>query len=268
MQKIGIISEYDFDLIELLRKLNFEFYYFLTDLREYRRVNNVFLLPFEDLEKYYDEIEIILNLSETQLNLEKVINTIYDLENLDFSKFYIYRIENINSKNIIYFPFVIDTYSIQEFSLEKIFKAKDQKSILILCEKIDINLLNILIILSKHFEIFVYGILDRNISHFGKVHVISKKLERNEIIKILKYVDAVLDFSQKKFYKEIILAAFLNKLVLTIKNFRNFPKLTINEKIEKIIFNLLKRKIRYDIEDFILDNSVKIVENELKKIQK
>jgi len=269
MELIGIISEYDFDLIELLRSLNFEFYYFVIDSKEYRRVDNVTLIPFEELEKYYEKIDFIFNFSDREMNLEKVINTIYDLKNVDSSKVYIYRLEKPNLSNVIYFPFVVDISSIKSFYLEKLFKLKNKLSIFIICDKIDINILGVLSLLSNEFEIFVYGIVEKNITNIDKnAYILGRKLDRSELLKIISYVDIILDFSERRFFKELIIAAYLKKPILTIKNFRNFPKLILDEKIKERILSQLKRKskLEYDIDEFLLDNAKEIVEYELRRL--
>lgn len=269
MELIGIISEYDFDLIELLRSLNFEFYYFVIDSKEYRRVDNVTLIPFEELEKYYEKLDVILNFSDIEMSLKKVINTIYDLNGVDKSKVYIYRLEKPNLSNIIYFPFVVDVSSIKSFYLEKLFKLKNKFSVFIICDKIDINILGVLSLLSNEFEIFVYGIVEKNITNINKnAYILGRKLDRSELLKIISYVDIILDFSERRFFKELIIAAFLKKPILTIKNFRNFPKLILDEKIEERILSHLKEKSKseYYIDEFLLDNAKEIVEYELRRL--
>ena len=269
MKLIGIISEYDFDLIELLRILNFEFYYFVIDSKEYRRVGNITLVPFEELEKYYKKLDVILNFSDIEMNLEKVINTVYDLKNIDNSKVYIYRLEKPNLSNVIYFPFVVDVNSIKSFYLEKLFKLKNKFSVFIICDKIDINILGVLALLSNEFEIFVYGILEKNITNIDKnAYILGRKLDRGELLKIISYVDIILDFSERRFFKELIIAAYLRKPILTVKNFRNFPKLVVDEKIKERILSQLKKKpkLEYDVEEFLLENAREIVEHELQRL--
>jgi len=269
MEIIGIISEYDFDLIELLRSLNFEFYYFVIDSEEYRRVENVTLIPFEELEKYYEKPDFILNFSDIEMSLEKVINTIYDLKNVDSSRVYVYRLEKPNLNNVIYFPFVVDVSNIKSFYLEKLFKLKNKFSVFIICDKIDINILGVLSLLSNEFEIFVYGILEKNITNINKnAYILGRKLDRSELLKIISYVDIILDFSERRFFKELIIAAYLKKPILTIKNFRNFPKLILDEKIKERILSHLKKKskLEYDIDEFLLENAKGIVEYELRRL--
>ncbi|MEM0476118.1 MAG: hypothetical protein QW367_00565, partial [Candidatus Aenigmatarchaeota archaeon] len=82
------------------------------------------------------------------------------------------------------------------------------------------------------------------------------------------YVDIVIDFSKNKFYKELLYAALLNKPILTVKDFKNFPKLVIDEKINEKINKLIKKNYRYDISENLIENSKKIIEEELFKLSK
>lgn len=265
--KIGIIDEYDIDLIETLKFLNFEFYYFLFDSEERRRYYNIFLLPFSELEKYYKELDFILNLSDLKLDLEKVINKIDELSLIDREKMYVYRIERSFFDNVIYFPYIISN-NIPEVKIEKIFENKNRKVVLFLCDKISLEVVGIMTLLSKEFEIYIYGILDLNTSNSKGIYFLKRKLEKNELIKLLKYVDIVIDFSKNKFYKELLYAALLNKPILTIKDFKNFPKLVIDEKINEKINKLIKKNYRYDISENLIENSKKIIEEELSKLSK
>ncbi|MEM5830915.1 MAG: hypothetical protein QXO40_01795 [Candidatus Aenigmatarchaeota archaeon] len=265
--KIGIIDEYDIDLIETLKFLNFEFYYFLFDSEERRRYYNIFLLPFSELEKYYKELDFVLNLSDLKLDLEKVINKIDELSLIDREKMYVYRIERSFFDNVIYFPYVINN-NIPEVKIEKIFENKNRKVVLVLCDKISLEAVGIMTLLSKEFEIYIYGILDLNTSNSKGIYFLKRKLEKNELIKLLKYVDIVIDFSKNKFYKELLYAALLNKPIFTVKDFKNFPKLVIDEKINEKINKLIKKNYRYDISENLIENSKKIIEEELFKLSK
>ncbi|MEM5830051.1 MAG: hypothetical protein QXL82_00895 [Candidatus Aenigmatarchaeota archaeon] len=264
--KVGIISEYDIDLIDGLRFLPFEFFYFSLNEIEKRRINNIFLLSFEELKNFYDEVDIIINLSDNNFELKKVINVIDDINLAQKDKVYVYRKEKVFLDNIIYFPFVINDEIVRKDKIENLYQLKQKNSLLILTEKLTFEIIGLITSLLEDFEIFIYGIFNENVSNSKNIRFIKKNLERNELIKLLKYVDIILDFSKNKFYREILYAAVLNKPVLTIKKFKNFLELRIDENLKNNIFKLINKKFHYDVDDFLLKNFKKIVEKELSSI--
>ncbi|MEM1804934.1 MAG: hypothetical protein QXI77_02975, partial [Nanopusillaceae archaeon] len=209
----------------------------------------------------------ILNLSDLKLDLEKVINKIDELSLIDREKMYVYRIERSFFDNVIYFPYVINN-NIPRVKIEKIFENKNRKVVLILCDKISLEVVGVITLLSKEFEIYIYGILDLNTSNSKGIYFLKRKLEKKELIKLLKYVDIVIDFSKNKFYRELLYAALLNKPILTVKDFKNFPKLVIDEKISEKICKLIKKNYVYDISENLIENSRKIIEEELSKLSR
>ncbi|MEM5828109.1 MAG: hypothetical protein QW197_01225 [Candidatus Aenigmatarchaeota archaeon] len=264
--KIGIISEYDIDLIDGLRFLPFEFFYFSLDQIEKRRINNIFLLNLDELKNFYDEIEIIINLSDNIFDLKKVINKIEDISFAQKDRMYIYRKEKVFLDNIIYFPFVVNDEIIRKSNIENLYQLKQKNSILILAEKLTFEIIGLITSILNDFEIFIYGIFNENVSNSKNIRFIRKNLERNELLKLLKYIDIVLDFSKNKFYKEILYAALLKKPILTVKKFRNFLELRIDENIKNTISKLIGKKFHYGIEDFLLKNFKRIIERELSSI--
>lgn len=267
--RIGLIYEYDIDLINLLRLLNYEFYYFTIDSEEIRRFYNIFLLPFNAMESYYKDLDFIINLSDMKISLDKVINKIENPEKIqeNNNKIYVYRNERISKDNIIYFPYVIDG-KISSSKMDKISVNKRRKVILIICDKISIEMVGLVSILVDEFEIYIYGIIDLNTSNSKNIYFIKRKLEKNELIKLLSYVDIILDFSKERFFKEILYAALLKKPILTIKKFKNFNRLIIDENIKKRIINFINKKhFEYNISENLIENAKEIIDFELKRLE-